>query len=250
MASSKTNSSSAPFSNTIRRRTILACSNCRKRKIRCITTEQPPSNPCARCTKKNIPCEYVAAAEPEYYPAERPQTPNPDRGHSRMHSSSAPRPMKPSMPANFSSGREAAPPLPYTGPPPIVMTPTGWAYVAPSRRGPSSAYVNPRTSTPVPGPNQPYAHSQYHVPGHPTSQHTSGYNNPQFDPQPQYPPSQPPFTQPQSGDDFDYNTFLNNYDGSKSQSSRWSLGLADEARFTDRFFDSSYPFSNNPGYPQ
>ncbi|KAJ7466224.1 hypothetical protein B0H11DRAFT_2284669 [Mycena galericulata] len=46
-----------------RRRTIVACSNCRKRKMRCTTTEQPPKNPCARCTKKNLPCEYLAATD-------------------------------------------------------------------------------------------------------------------------------------------------------------------------------------------
>ncbi|KAJ7075542.1 hypothetical protein B0H15DRAFT_866551 [Mycena belliarum] len=47
-----------------RRRTILACSHCRKRKIRCITTEQPPKAPCARCTRRALRCEYVAAPEP------------------------------------------------------------------------------------------------------------------------------------------------------------------------------------------
>ncbi|KAJ6626709.1 hypothetical protein B0H10DRAFT_507607 [Mycena sp. CBHHK59/15] len=41
-------------------RTIMACTNCRRRKIRCLTSEQPPINPCARCTKKNFQCEYVA----------------------------------------------------------------------------------------------------------------------------------------------------------------------------------------------
>ncbi|KAJ6535590.1 hypothetical protein B0H19DRAFT_1080053 [Mycena capillaripes] len=37
------------------------------RKIRCITSEQPPRNPCARCTKKRLACEYVAASEPDCY---------------------------------------------------------------------------------------------------------------------------------------------------------------------------------------
>ncbi|KAJ7493932.1 hypothetical protein FB451DRAFT_1164800 [Mycena latifolia] len=34
-----------------------------KRKIRCITTEQPPTNPCARCTKRNLCCQYLAAPD-------------------------------------------------------------------------------------------------------------------------------------------------------------------------------------------
>ncbi|KAJ7513111.1 hypothetical protein B0H11DRAFT_2303320 [Mycena galericulata] len=50
-----------------RSRTLVACSNCRKRKIRCITSEKPPKNPCARCTKKNLDCEYLAIEDPDDY---------------------------------------------------------------------------------------------------------------------------------------------------------------------------------------
>ncbi|KAK7038435.1 hypothetical protein R3P38DRAFT_544744 [Favolaschia claudopus] len=46
-----------------RKRTAMACKNCRRRKIRCITTDYLPENPCAYCTRKAIPCEYVAASE-------------------------------------------------------------------------------------------------------------------------------------------------------------------------------------------
>ncbi|KAJ7171463.1 hypothetical protein C8R46DRAFT_1033068 [Mycena filopes] len=45
-----------------RRRTIIACSICRKRKLRCLTTEQPPRNPSARCKRKGLQCEYVASS--------------------------------------------------------------------------------------------------------------------------------------------------------------------------------------------
>ncbi|KAJ7710460.1 hypothetical protein B0H17DRAFT_1123607 [Mycena rosella] len=200
----------APSAITMRRRSILACSNCRKRKIKCITTEQPPRNPCARCTKKNLPCEYVGAAEPEYHSGERPQTPDADRGNSRTHFASAPRPTP-----MYSAGRGAAPPLPYTGPPAMVMTPTGWGYVAPSsRRGPNPASVNP-------GPGS-HAHPQYYPPGGAAPQY-SGYGNPQYDPQgqcPTNPGSQPPFTQPDARG-IDYSEFLNDYDGSQDQSSRF-----------------------------
>ncbi|KAF8202726.1 hypothetical protein K438DRAFT_2015278 [Mycena galopus ATCC 62051] len=41
-------------------RTLVACYHCRKRKMKCITTEQPPKNPCKNCTVKRLPCEYVA----------------------------------------------------------------------------------------------------------------------------------------------------------------------------------------------
>ncbi|KAJ6579300.1 hypothetical protein B0H10DRAFT_915212 [Mycena sp. CBHHK59/15] len=56
-------SQASPHSKTFvvkQHRTIMACTNCRRRKIRCLTSEQPPINPCARCTKKNFQCEYVA----------------------------------------------------------------------------------------------------------------------------------------------------------------------------------------------
>ncbi|KAJ7095293.1 hypothetical protein B0H15DRAFT_104663 [Mycena belliarum] len=49
--------------NNRRRRAMIACTNCRRRKIKCITTEEPPKNPCARCTKRSLPCEYVAVEE-------------------------------------------------------------------------------------------------------------------------------------------------------------------------------------------
>ncbi|KAJ7610626.1 hypothetical protein DFH06DRAFT_1245868, partial [Mycena polygramma] len=66
-----------------RRRTIIACSYCRRRKIRCITTEQPPTNPCAYCTRKRLTCEYVAAdgplghsrkGSPDFSVADRPES--------------------------------------------------------------------------------------------------------------------------------------------------------------------------------
>ncbi|KAJ7638728.1 hypothetical protein FB45DRAFT_410263 [Roridomyces roridus] len=46
-----------------RRRAMIACTNCRKRKIKCVTTEEPPRRPCARCTKRSLCCEYVAVEE-------------------------------------------------------------------------------------------------------------------------------------------------------------------------------------------
>ncbi|KAF8206836.1 hypothetical protein K438DRAFT_2013892 [Mycena galopus ATCC 62051] len=42
-----------------RRRVIIACTNCRKRKIRCLNAEDMPSKPCDRCTTKGLDCRYV-----------------------------------------------------------------------------------------------------------------------------------------------------------------------------------------------
>ncbi|KAJ7478286.1 hypothetical protein FB451DRAFT_1172621 [Mycena latifolia] len=222
----------APFAISMRRRTILACSNCRKRKIRCITTEQPPKNPCARCVKKGLTCEYVAAPEGEEHltSASRPQTPDASGAHrenSRANSGHLSAPMNP---AAFSggSGRGAAPPLPYTGPPPVTRTTTGWGYVPPSLRGPSHpSAANARASTSGTGSHQPYAHPQYY-PGAPApAQYAPGYPNPGYDPQYQYNMaapgygSQPPFMPPQAGaESFDYSEFLNDYEDPGQSSSR------------------------------
>ncbi|KAJ6472367.1 hypothetical protein C8R47DRAFT_1146532 [Mycena vitilis] len=46
-----------------RRRVIIACTNCRKRRIKCLTPEDPPLNPCERCLKKGLRCEYVTVSD-------------------------------------------------------------------------------------------------------------------------------------------------------------------------------------------
>ncbi|KAJ6467851.1 hypothetical protein C8R45DRAFT_1219021 [Mycena sanguinolenta] len=129
-----------------RRRTLMACLNCRKRKLRCITTEQPPKNPCARCTKKNLPCEYVPATEHDDQSSSHsssPRTPNFSESEAAPRSpsvapsssSSIGPPSRNSSP--YSSigpathlGRDNAPPLPYILPPPPGHRPrySGVAY--------------------------------------------------------------------------------------------------------------------------
>ncbi|KAJ7087088.1 hypothetical protein C8R44DRAFT_900732 [Mycena epipterygia] len=59
---------SAPYFATVRRRLNIACTNCRKRKIKCVTVDldaPPGESPCARCEKKGLVCEYVPAGEQE-----------------------------------------------------------------------------------------------------------------------------------------------------------------------------------------
>jgi len=57
-----------------RRRAQIACRNCRRRKIKCVTNEEPPHNPCERCQRKGLVCEYVAVGDPS-----PPSTPLSDR---------------------------------------------------------------------------------------------------------------------------------------------------------------------------
>ncbi|KAF7325219.1 Zn(2)-C6 fungal-type domain-containing protein [Mycena kentingensis (nom. inval.)] len=46
-----------------RRRSIIACTNCRRRKTRCYTTEEFPESPCERCADKGLQCCYKTIGE-------------------------------------------------------------------------------------------------------------------------------------------------------------------------------------------
>ncbi|KAJ6597483.1 hypothetical protein DFH09DRAFT_1272188 [Mycena vulgaris] len=48
-----------------RRRVYVACLNCRRRKIKCVTAgdQAAPQNPCDRCTKRGLSCEYRAVSD-------------------------------------------------------------------------------------------------------------------------------------------------------------------------------------------
>ncbi|KAJ7289385.1 hypothetical protein C8J57DRAFT_1277549 [Mycena rebaudengoi] len=46
-----------------RRRATIACSNCRKRKVRCLPSDQPPHNTCQRCSRKYLTCQYTTVTE-------------------------------------------------------------------------------------------------------------------------------------------------------------------------------------------
>ncbi|KAJ7068180.1 hypothetical protein C8F01DRAFT_594701 [Mycena amicta] len=66
---------SAAVLSSRRRRAMIACTNCRRRKIKCVTTEEPPRHPCERCTKRDLPCEYVAVVEDDSK-SPTPETPS------------------------------------------------------------------------------------------------------------------------------------------------------------------------------
>ncbi|KAJ7738999.1 hypothetical protein B0H16DRAFT_1569491 [Mycena metata] len=48
---------------TRRTRTVLACTACRSRKIKCARTDETPSAPCDRCIRRGFVCQYVPVAE-------------------------------------------------------------------------------------------------------------------------------------------------------------------------------------------
>lgn len=71
--SSPAASSSKPVAK--RRRAYVACVTCRKRKIKCVTASDADDDPCTRCKKKGIPCEFIAVPdEDESSPGPGPTT--------------------------------------------------------------------------------------------------------------------------------------------------------------------------------
>ncbi|KAJ7500599.1 hypothetical protein B0H11DRAFT_2189440, partial [Mycena galericulata] len=54
-----------------RQRVYMACTHCRKRKVRCITTEESYDKPCERCVRRGFKCEYVPVSAPPQSPAPR-----------------------------------------------------------------------------------------------------------------------------------------------------------------------------------
>ncbi|KAJ7020035.1 hypothetical protein C8F04DRAFT_1275541 [Mycena alexandri] len=116
-----TNSNPAPtylppvFLN--RRRVIIACTNCRKRKIRCLTAEETPEKPCGRCVKRGLKCEYITVTDQQGNSA-----PN-KRGKAEPSSRcSSPSQAPPTTYAGFdaANGRDLQPERSYSNPNPVV----------------------------------------------------------------------------------------------------------------------------------
>ncbi|KAJ7865364.1 hypothetical protein B0H14DRAFT_2734540, partial [Mycena olivaceomarginata] len=106
-----------------RRRTLMACAHCRRRKTRCITSEQPPTKPCANCTKKHLNCEYFAVdpderaestfgstrsiTPPSPFYAGRPPSRNPSSGDSRPSSAGSDHLPAPTNPHGYLGSRSS-----------------------------------------------------------------------------------------------------------------------------------------------
>ncbi|KAJ7448590.1 hypothetical protein FB451DRAFT_1288977 [Mycena latifolia] len=52
-----------PLSIGRRKASSIACSSCRKRKIKCMPSSNDPHDPCARCLRRGFRCEYVTVSE-------------------------------------------------------------------------------------------------------------------------------------------------------------------------------------------
>ncbi|KAJ7636363.1 hypothetical protein FB45DRAFT_864413 [Roridomyces roridus] len=160
-----------------KRRRITPCSNCRHRKVKCITSEQPPVNPCQRCAKKNLDCEYNVHASASAPTLPLPYTGPPPAG-SRPRYYGQPLPPltggtslnpQPSSPLELDG-------LPYTGPPPPGHLPRYYGQTLPDLSVSDAGTrldVNhrPQTTLPSPIPSGPYGNAEgqfderHHWPG-------------------------------------------------------------------------------------
>ncbi|KAJ7179904.1 hypothetical protein C8R43DRAFT_381464 [Mycena crocata] len=130
-----------------RRRAMIACTNCRKRKIKCVTTEEPPRNPCARCTKRALSCEYVAVDEdstPESPVSQLPSVPYPSPYNSGTAYSN------PGVPTGYMPSPSYPPYNGQWNPPPSQSHPSFSTPVYPTQNG---ASYNRQQYGPGPGGN-------------------------------------------------------------------------------------------------
>ncbi|KAJ7153314.1 hypothetical protein C8R46DRAFT_1228246 [Mycena filopes] len=105
-----------------KRRSIMACTRCRHRKVRCITAEQPPKTPCERCVKRHLPCEYLAVvsdSDDASVSTSEAASPRADLPSSDTAGFDFP-PSRTATTSPRPPRREHAPSLPYTAPPPPV----------------------------------------------------------------------------------------------------------------------------------
>ncbi|KAJ7793961.1 hypothetical protein B0H14DRAFT_2924659 [Mycena olivaceomarginata] len=124
-----------------RKRTDVACQNCRRRKVKCIPSGDPLQDPCERCTKKGLDCQHVGVGTEEDDEPER--TPPPHQ--SASHSSAPHSPVDRLLPKNRDgAGRRNTHPLqvqsrPNSTPPLAHVNPTVPGAIIAPRTPPYSA---------------------------------------------------------------------------------------------------------------
>ncbi|KAF7316546.1 C6 finger domain [Mycena indigotica] len=157
---SSTSSASATTSKLFqkRRRAYIACSNCRKRKVKCITVSDADYRPCTRCSQKGLLCEYIAVTDDPDSLSLNPDTP-PEASHGVDE---WPQPITPpsaglngflpphSAPARGGRGASSHPHTPPTSQQSLYRPQTWPATVAPPS-GYSSRITQPRPYPPASG---------------------------------------------------------------------------------------------------
>ncbi|KAJ7676798.1 hypothetical protein DFH06DRAFT_1317408 [Mycena polygramma] len=147
---------------TKRRRAYVACANCRKRKIKCITVSEVDYSPCTQCSLKGLKCEYSAVPEgspSSSQPGTPPEIEVPTTERDYSHVGGTPKPITPpsagineylgSTPSSRGARPGAAVALPSRGAPRYPYqrrraSPTGPALTMPQTPQvpqPSTSYV-------------------------------------------------------------------------------------------------------------
>ncbi|KAJ7469044.1 hypothetical protein FB451DRAFT_1478837 [Mycena latifolia] len=171
-----TSQPSKPFA-LWRRRTLMACSNCRRLKIKCKPPDETRRAPCERCARRGTACEYISVINQQ----EREQAGSrASAGPSVASSSSHSRHPTPPPPVNKNPREQeeeaglgaaapdttrlgsrrghqsAAPSLPYTEPPPFGVRPRYSGQPFPDLR-----LSTTQSEHPLPSSSQRLTHAQY-----------------------------------------------------------------------------------------
>ncbi|KAJ7448926.1 hypothetical protein FB451DRAFT_1187432 [Mycena latifolia] len=118
-------------------RATIACSNCRKHKMKCKPTDDNLIAPCERCARRGLTCEYVSVNDQrDELVSGADATPAETTSDSRR-------------------GHRAPAPLPYTGPPPANQLPRYAGQPLPPLGQPSTHFAHPNPTSPgaTQGPN-------------------------------------------------------------------------------------------------
>ncbi|KAJ7434469.1 hypothetical protein FB451DRAFT_1467591 [Mycena latifolia] len=134
---------SVPFALR-KRRTTVACSNCRQQKIKCRPRNGSVTEPCERCALRGLTCEYVPVGEQE----------------EQMRFATDIPPVSTSSKSR--GGRPGPPPLPYTAPPPPNLAPRYAGRPMPDLGLTSTQFAQPDSS--FPGASQGFMDSRYSSP--------------------------------------------------------------------------------------
>ncbi|KAJ7626783.1 hypothetical protein FB45DRAFT_1081583, partial [Roridomyces roridus] len=162
-----------------RKRIFVACTECRKRKAKCIntSTEDFPNIPCDRCQMKGLRCEYISVGEQRDLPcrADAGSAINQSAYGPKIHTPPPPSIHKPSP----APGSLVPHPLPRSTPFPIPSMPGGTIHPGQLYNYPGMSPQYPNIHVPPPYPS---GHPQR---PHPASRHLGDRRDSSSDGNPQ-----------------------------------------------------------------
>ncbi|KAJ6478571.1 hypothetical protein C8R47DRAFT_1198494 [Mycena vitilis] len=127
-------------------RNRIACSNCRRRKVKCVTKEKQPRSPCERCLREGTTCEYIPAS-----PTEERSSPPPTTW------------AEPLDPGSYARSQGVSAP-------PASSQPTGYSACIPQAAVPSGNYMAPVRQPEYPPSSHIFSPGSNYQPGIPGNQ--------------------------------------------------------------------------------